>query len=154
MNARRATNGAAKERDVDGELLDAMPAADPQAEREVLSAMLAVPNVIDDVCLQLSAADFYEQRHAAMFEILVQLHNAGKRIDIAVFRTALQKAKDASGEPLYASVGGAAYLSDIVRACPTAANAGHYAGHIRDCAIKRELSLAGEMFDPQGPRSC
>jgi replicative DNA helicase len=120
------------------ELLDRMPAADKEAERAVLGSVFYDPDILDDLCLILSPADFYEQIHGEIFALMLELHNAGKKIDLVTFMTAVKK------KGKLEVFGGMSYMAEVIDLVGSSANAVHYAEIVRDEAIKRELGRAGE----------
>lgn len=117
-----------------GELLDRAPPADIEAEAAVIGSVLLVPQVLDDVLLIVDQADFWDPDYRAIYGHLCEMHAADRRIDTKLLAAHAKKA----GAKLNAAKVAEAYAS-----VPTAAHAAHYAGLIREQAIRRELKLAG-----------
>lgn len=115
------------------ELLDRSPPHSLEAEKGVLGSLLLDPRLCDDVALLLRADDFYSPGHRRLYELMLDLHNAGKRIDVTLLVDRLKSL----GE--YEVLGGNTFLYDVVESVPTAANAVWYAQIIRDKAVVREL---------------
>lgn len=131
------------------EILDGVPPNDAEAEMALLGAVFLRADVLDDVSLIVSPSDFYDPRNTILFEGLCRMHNAGEKIDSALYAAMARKEKVWSGD---FGMGGAAYLAEILQACPTAANANYYAAIVRDMAIKRDLRIAGQMIMQSGHR--
>jgi replicative DNA helicase len=133
-----------------GEILDARPPADLESEAAVIGSIFLNPNAIDDVSLLLERTDFYDQQLGVIYGHLLDMHHAGKRIDMRLFAAHVKKAggevrKFREGPRHPASVD-SVVLSEAMQSTPTAANASHYASLVREQAIKRELKLAGQMI--------
>ena len=127
------------------EILDALPPSDFATEQSALGAVFMRPDILDDMALIIGPSDFYDPRHVLMFDLLLEMHNGGKRIDSALFVVAARKKKILEGDPEKNDrvIGGSGYVAEIVRSCVTAANHAHYAKIIRELSIKRELRKAG-----------
>ena len=72
--------------------------------------------------------DFYDDANRSIFGHFLDLQNLSRQIDMTLLVERLRTA----GE--YERIGGAAYLADVARSVPTAANAVHYAEIVRDKA--------------------
>ena len=115
------------------ELLDRSPPHSLEAEKGVLGSLLLDPRLCDDVALLLRPEEFYSPGFRRLYELMLDMHNAGKRIDVTLLIDRLKSL----GE--YESLGGTDFLVDVVESVPTAANAVWYARIIRDKAIVRDL---------------
>jgi len=125
------------------------------AERLVLGAMMQSPNVIPDVIQQLAGPDdFYETRHGAIYQTILDLYTAGHPTDAeAVLRRVIATgARIPDAGP---------YLHLLLESVPVAAMASWHAQRIRVCAQLRQLIEAGTRIvqvgynpasrdDPQG----
>lgn len=120
-----------------------MPAKSPQfagelpkaveAEMSLLGSMILDSHVIGEVEQILSGpSDFYETRHAVLYEVLVGLHQEGQRIDLVLLRQRL------SDKGLLQQVGGVEYLLQLSESVPSAVGAPAYAKIVRDKAVRRE----------------
>lgn len=114
------------------------PAADLDAERAVLGAMLLAPRVIRDV--QLEPADFHHPAHEAIYAAISSMAAAGRPVDAITLKDALHETGELS------RVGGPGYLIDLVQSPPTAANVGYYATIVREKAIRRRIAEAGRRI--------
>jgi replicative DNA helicase len=111
--------------------------ANVDAERAVLGSILLKPDVCDDVALLIRADDFSDEAHQLLYRHLLELHDAGKRVDATIVLERLRTKGDLE------RIGGAAALAEVVEAVPHAAHAAHYAHIVRDKAVLRALIEAG-----------
>jgi replicative DNA helicase len=114
-----------------------MPPQDEHAEQSVLGAMLLSKDAIADVVEVIRGTDFYRPGHELIFDAVLDLYGRGEPADAITVSAELTRA----GE--LARVGGAPYLHTLVAGVPVAANAGYYAGIVREKAILRRLIDAG-----------
>jgi replicative DNA helicase len=117
--------------------LDRDRPANVDAERAVLGSILLKPDVCDDVTLLIRAEDFFDEAHQLLYRHLLELHDAGKRVDATIVLERLRTKGDLE------RIGGAAALAEVVEAVPHAAHASHYAHIVRDKAVLRALIDAG-----------
>jgi replicative DNA helicase len=118
---------------VTAEILDRQPPHNLDAERGVLGSILLLPQVCDDVALMVRSSDFYDDANRMLFEHMLALHDAGRRID----KTLLIERLRTSGE--FDLIGGMAYLIKVLDSVPHAANATYYAQIVRDKSTLRSL---------------
>src|SRR3954466_2328790 len=118
------------------ELMDRQPPFDLAAEIGVLGSIVLLPDVLDDIVMVLRPDDFYDDAHRKLFQHMVALHEAGKKIDDTLLVNRLKTAGD------YEAIGGAAYLSKIVNAVPNAAHATYYSEIVCEKATYRSLIYA------------
>ena len=114
-----------------------VPPQDEHAEQSVLGAMLLSKDAIADVVEVIRGADFYRPGHELIYDAVLDLYGRGEPADAITVAAELTR----SGE--LARVGGAPYLHTLVAGVPVAANAGYYAGIVREKAILRRLIDAG-----------
>jgi hypothetical protein len=81
----------------------------------------------------LASADFYRPAHQLIFEAIEALRGTGKPTEPTAVADELRRRGDLS------RVSGAPYLHTCLHAAPAAAQAGHYAGIIRELAERRQL---------------
>ncbi|HEX5102773.1 MAG TPA: DnaB-like helicase C-terminal domain-containing protein [Pirellulaceae bacterium] len=118
------------------ELMDRQPPFDLQAEIGVLGSIVLLPDVLDHLRPILKTADYYDDAHSTLYRQMLELHDAGKKIDPTLLVDRLK----AAGE--YEAIGGAAYLSKIVNAVPNAAHATYYAWIVAKHSERRRLIVA------------
>ena len=107
--------------------------ANVDAERGVLGSILLKPDVCDDVVLVVRPADFADEAHQTLYRHILELHDAGKRVDVTIVVERLRTQGDLE------RVGGAPAIAEIVQSVPHAAHAVHYAQIVRDKAMLRSL---------------
>nr|MBA2559197.1 replicative DNA helicase [Propionibacteriales bacterium] len=113
------------------------PPQDENAEQSVLGAMLLSKDAIADVVEVLRGGDFYRPAHEMVFDAVLDLYGRGEPADAITVAAELTRHGD------LARAGGAPYLHTLVAGVPVAANAGYYAGIVREKAILRRLVDAG-----------
>ncbi len=117
-----------------------VPPQNIEAEESVLGAMLVaeptLTRVIDEV--KLNAADFYLDRHRAIFECVHDLYSASKPVDeLSVSEALTQRNK-------IEEAGGKHYVSELAAKVPAAGNAKHYAEIVQQNSLLRRLLGAGQ----------
>src|SRR6476661_3470238 len=119
-----------------------VPPQNIEAEESVLGAMLvaepALTRVIDEV--KLNAADFYLDRHRAIFECVHDLYAASKPVDELSVAEALTQTNRID------QAGGKHYVSELAAKVPAAGNAKHYAEIVQQNALLRRLLGAGQRI--------
>src|SRR5436190_17579768 len=109
-----------------------IPPHHEEAEKSVLGAILIDPDAINIASGLLQPGDFYNPAHGIIFELMLDLHEERKAIDLVTLTAALKKKKQLKEV-------GASYLSDLINAVPTSANVEHYAKLIKEASTKRAL---------------
>ncbi len=113
---------------------------DPEAERAVLGAVLLDPAAVLEVVETLRDDDFYLESHRLVYRACIALQERAQAVDLLTVINSLREAG------LLERVGGASYLSSLVDALPDLANVVHYAGIVRDKAVKRRLAAAAQRI--------
>ncbi len=117
-----------------------VPPQNIEAEESVLGAMLvaepALTRVIDEV--KLNAADFYLDRHRAIFECAHDLYADSKPVDELSVSEALTQRN------MIDQAGGKHYVSELAAKVPAAGNAKHYAEIVQQNSLLRRLLGAGQ----------
>ncbi len=109
-----------------------------EAEQGVLGSMLISPrDAIAEVVEKITGDYFYVPAHQSIFDVLVELWNAGAAIDLITFTQVLRDRN------LLETVGGAAAITSLFTFVPTAANVGYYLEIVRDKYILRSIIEAG-----------
>lgn len=119
-----------------------VPPQDLAAERAVLGGMLTSRTAVEECVEALTGRDFYRPAHEAIFDACLALFVRNEPVDQITVA-------DHMGDGLR-RVGGSSYLFDLVSACVTAANAGHYAEIVSDRAVERRLVEAGTAITQLG----
>lgn len=110
---------------------------DLSAEQATLGAMLISGPAVDDVADACAARDFYRPAHQVVAEALLAQRASGEPTDAVAIADRL--AHDGN----LRRAGGKPYLHTLMAAVPSAANAGYYAGIVREWAIRRRIEQAG-----------
>jgi replicative DNA helicase len=99
------------------------------AEKGLLGSILLSSTVLDDTIAQIDSGHFHLPAHRKIFEILVEMRNSGRPIDLISVTQILDDRK------LLDEVGGASVVTDLLTFVPTAANADYY----REILIEKHL---------------
>ncbi len=117
--------------------LQRIPPHSLDAEQAVLGAVLLRSESINDIQDVLRPEDFYMESHGHIYASFVELAKNAQPIDLITVKDALEK----SGK--LESVGGVAYLTELVGHVPTASMAGNYARIIHEKSLLRRMIHAG-----------
>jgi replicative DNA helicase len=117
--------------------LERLPPQNVEAEQALLGSLLLDRDAIIRVATTISAADFYRQSHAQIYQAIVDLYN--KRVP-ADYMTV---ADELSRRGQLDEIGGLSYLFSLLNSVPTAVHAEYYAGLVADRATRRRLITAG-----------
>jgi len=120
------------------------PPQDIAAEQCVLGGMLMSKDAIADVIEILKNNDFYQPKHAIVFDAVLDLYGKGEPADVITVASALVDSGDIN------RIGGVGYLHTLVASVPTAANAAYYARIVADRAVLRRLIEAGTRVTQLG----
>lgn len=104
-----------------------------EAEEAVLGALLIDPDAIIRIAHLINPEDFYLQRHTWIYEAIVDLHQRRDPPDLITLTDELER-RDHLG-----SIGGPAFLTDLVNATPTSIHVEYYARIVERTAILRRL---------------
>ncbi len=111
-----------------------------EAERSVIGAILIDNSVLNNITEILVPSHFYSPQNQLVFEAILDLYRSAKPIDVVTLTGELKKKKKLN------QVGGSAYLSELIAAVPTSANAREYASMVRETATRRNMiTLAAEL---------
>nr|WP_199405158.1 MULTISPECIES: replicative DNA helicase [Corallincola] len=120
-----------------------------EAEQSVLGGLMLDNEAWDRVSERVGSADFYQRSHRLIFEAMARLVETGQPIDLLTISETLEN------ETLLEEAGGFAYLGEMAKNTPSAANINAYAEIVRERAVVREMiSVANEIaeagFDTEG----
>lgn len=105
----------------------------PESEQALLGGLLIAPNLVADVHGVLTPADFYDPKHAAIFESMLRLSDEGHPIEMASVATDLRNFGELD------KVGGLAYLMACQR-LGSPHSCMYYAQEVLDAATRRRVS--------------
>jgi len=114
-------------------LSERIPPQNLEAEVSVLGGMLQESGALLKAVEVLRPADFYKEAHRKIFGACVDLFERSEPVDLVTLANELLRRKQLE------EVGGAAYLSALVDAVPTAANVAHHARIVKDKALLNAL---------------
>src|SRR6476620_11564744 len=113
------------------------PPHSAEAEQGVLGSMLISPRETIAECVEkINEEYFYVPAHRTIYDVLVDLWNAGQAIDLITFTQVLRD------RHLLDSIGGAAFVSSLLTFVPSAANVQYYLEIFRDKYSLREIISA------------
>lgn len=115
-----------------------------EAEEAVLGAILVNPETLAKVSDSLTPKSFYKPAHRNIYEAMLQLFNNNDNIDIVSVSDVL------SYNGKLESVGGRAYINDLVENTITTSNITYYAKIIQEKSVKRALINAGSEIVSKG----
>ena len=119
---------------------DKMVPHNVEAEQAVLGALLIDPDAIYKVSTFLRADDFYVTKHEWMYESVTSLHERGEAVDYVTLCDELERREQ------LAEIGGAAYITSLINATPTALNVEYYGRIVeRTSTLRRLIGAAGEI---------
>ncbi len=121
-----------------------VPQQSVDAEMSLLGAVLIDEEVLADISEHVKAADFYDKRHAVIFDGMMRLYEKHKPVDLLTLTDELNRKKELE------TVGGSSYLSELTNYVPTAAHAEAYAELVQQKAIRRRLIKASADISELG----
>lgn len=133
----------------DAPRLDRIPPHSVEAEKGVLGCVLLAPREGVGACFEQFARGedfFYDPRHQVIFSTIVELCDQQAAVDLVTLGARLQD------KGVLETVGGYAYLSELLDAVPSAANLGYYLAIVREKYLLRRListctRLVGEAYE-------
>ncbi len=121
-----------------------MPPHSHEAEESALGSLLIDKDAIVKVADWLAVHDFYEGKHAKIYEAMLALYTKGDPIDVLAVADQLKKSKK------LAEVGGEVAVTHLATVVPTAGNVAHYAGIVQQAATRRRLISASSDISEIG----
>ncbi|MFS0646044.1 replicative DNA helicase [Siminovitchia sp. 179-K 8D1 HS] len=114
-------------------LIDRTPPQNIEAEQAVIGAIFLEPSAIVLASEILVPEDFYRSAHQKIFDVMIELNESGKAVDLVTVSEKL------AASNLLEDVGGITYLSELSVSVPTAANIGYYARIVEEKSLLRRL---------------
>jgi replicative DNA helicase len=122
-----------------------VPPHDLEVERNLLGSMMLNRDAIAEVIPILSREDarwFYRSDHHKLFEVLIDIYDSNRPMDLVVVRDELQR------RDLLEEVGGVPYIIRLAESVGSWANAEYYARIVRDKGLLRDLiRCAGQITE-------
>jgi replicative DNA helicase len=113
-----------------------IPPQNVDAEMSLLGAVLIDEEVLADISEHVTPKDFYDKRHATIFDGMMRLYERHKPVDLLTLTDELKRKSELE------IVGGSAYLTELTNYVPTAAHAEAYAELVAQKAVRRRLIKA------------
>jgi len=112
------------------------PPQDIDAERCVLGGILIEDGVLVKVIELLSPGDFYLEKHAVIYEAMLELFEHNDPQDLVTLNSYLKSKGKLD------AIGGTAYIAELTGVLPVASNVVHYAKIVRNKSVLRRLIQA------------
>ncbi len=124
--------------------IERVPPQNLEAEQGVLGSMLLDRDAIARVVELIRSEDFYRDAHRRVYETMVELFERGEPVDLITVTDRLRDKGQLD------DVGGAAYVTALLNAVPTAANVEFYARIVLQKSMLRQLIAAGTQIAHMG----
>ncbi len=121
-----------------------LPPQNTEAEASLLGAVLIDSDAIVKVADIVRPEDFYDERHARIYEAVLKLYEKHSPIDVLTLSDQLKN----SG--MLDMVGGAGYLTELTNFVPTATHADRYAEIIAQKSMRRRLIKTSQSIAQLG----
>lgn len=123
-----------------------------EAEQSVLGGLLLDNERWDTVAERVISSDFYSRPHRLIFDAIKTILESGKPLDLITLSEHLELRESLE------DIGGFAYLAELAKNTPSAANINAYAEIVSERALVRNLigvanEIADAGYDPQGRNS-
>jgi len=110
------------------------------AEQALLGALLIDPDTVVQVATVVQPEDFYVQRHGWIYDAIRHLHDQRRPVDFLTVNDELERRGQLQ------DVGGAAFLSSLINAVPSAVHGLRYAQIVQRTSTLRQLiGAAGQI---------
>ena len=119
-----------------------------EAEMSVIGVMFIDSSLIDNICEEIRADMFFDERNKFLFEAINELHKNGMPVDAGIIKEELDKKKRLN------SVGGIEYISEVIDSVITTANLSYYIDILKENATRRNLinaatEIVTEAYDEE-----
>jgi len=120
-----------------------------EAEQSALGGIMLANEAWDQFAEIVSEQDFFDYKHKALFRAMEKLVRSNIPLDVVTISETLEQTKELE------EVGGAAYLIELAKNTPSAANVKTYASIVRQRSILRQLigvahDIAENAHHPKG----
>lgn len=120
-----------------------------EAEQAVLGGLMLDNERWDEVILQIAPEDLFSRPHRMVFRVMAELAGEGLPLDLITITERLENRGDLE------QCGGFAYLAEMSKNTPSAANILAYAGVVAEKSRLRQLMTVGNslLSDVQAPKA-
>ncbi len=115
-----------------------IPPQSLDAEKALLGSIFLRPDVIYEIIDLVSPVSFYADKHARIFEVMLELMNKHEPIDLITVSEKIEN------KGFLESIGGRQYLGEITQSIPTSGNIRHYAEIVQKKHLMRLLIEAAD----------
>ncbi|MGM0480771.1 MAG: replicative DNA helicase [Pseudomonadota bacterium] len=115
-----------------------------EAEQSVLGGLMLDNDAWDKVAGSIIAEDFYHRGHRLIFQAMQKLSDNSQPMDLVTVSEVLEASAELD------KIGGFAYLGEISKNTPSAANILAYANIVRERAVLREMIAAANDISESG----
>lgn len=128
------TNGNGHTKQIDNRL-DQAP-HNQEAEEATLGSILIDSDCLIDLSGFLKPEDYYQERHAWIYQAMLDLFTKGQPVDLVLLSDLLRQRGQLE------EIGGDSYLTGLLNQTPTALHAEHYARLVERDSLRRQLLQA------------
>ncbi len=121
-----------------------IPPQSLEAEKALLGSIMIRSDVMHEIVDIVNESSFYSNQHRMIWSTLLELHTKNSPIDLLTISARLKE------KSLLDQAGGMTYLTELVSAVPSSANATHYAEIVEKKHVMRELLRAAEEITGLG----
>ncbi|WP_412733105.1 replicative DNA helicase [Minisyncoccus archaeiphilus] len=121
-----------------------LPPQDIDAEKGLLGSLMLDKDSIIKVADVLRPEDFYKTAHRNIYKVIEDLFNQGEPIDLISVSSKLKEREELE------SIGGVAYLTELINCVPTASHVQTYAQIVQKKRVLRDLIDAGQDIAMMG----
>ncbi|MCD8561608.1 replicative DNA helicase [Candidatus Saccharibacteria bacterium] len=121
-----------------------VPPQNVDAEMSLIGAVLIDEETLADISEHVKPHDFYDKRHATIFDAIMRLYERNKPVDLLTLTDELKRKNELE------DVGGSAYLTELTNYVPTSAHAESYAEIVAQKAVRRRLIKASADISELG----
>ena len=121
-----------------------IPPQNTEAEASILGSVLIDSDAIVKIADIIRPEDFYDERHARIYEAILQLYERHSPIDVLTLSDQLRSTG------MLDMVGGASYITELTNFVPTATHADRYAEIIAQKSMRRRLIKASQSIAELG----
>ena len=120
-----------------------------EAEQAVLGGLMLDKRAWEQIADRIVEDDFYRHDHKLIFRSIAKLESTDKPFDVVTLSDELSKTHELE------DAGGLAYLGQLAKDTPSAANIQAYADIVRERSVLRQLieigtDIAGSAYNPEG----
>ncbi len=121
-----------------------IPPQNIEGEKALLGSIMLRQDAIFEVLDQVQPRSFYVAKHSIVFDVMMDLHSKKEPIDLVSLSSRLTERGQLE------SIGGRAYLAELLSAVPSSTNIKHYADIIHKKFVLRNLISASDHISELG----